>query len=329
MAGVHDAPGQGMVMPSPVQPAIAVAAASSDATAAAVAPPVCVADAGESLMSAHDGVMSDDSSVEEDTADPLLSEEVAPLLQRMAKALGISLPQRHEDTAVVFHLGGLTAPGRADRRSATPFAQDVRDTWAAMDADIAGSYRYPRRLIGSVFRVPDDDYRDILSPPIIDDDVVKRLSSTRSRAAPDSYSPYWEDRVKGVDTRSRELIRLASFQLALLNYVDLLGNGSAHGPDGELDEALKLAAHVTAQQVRASMALSLHCVELRRANAGSTLQRTCGQDLVTAMKKEPRAHASLFGDSFSRYVEVVADKVTKEKVLTDNLVTVSKRKKSK
>jgi hypothetical protein len=198
-----------------------------------------------------------------------------------------------------------------------------------MDADIAGSYRYPRRLIGSVFRVPDDDYRDILSPPIIDDDVVKRLSSTRSRAAPDSYSPYWEDRVKGVDTRSRELIRLASFQLALLNYVDLLGNGSAHGPDGELDEALKLAAHVTAQQVRASMALSLHCVELRRANAGSTLQRTCGQDLVTAMKNDPRAHASLFGDSFSWYVEVVADKVTKEKVLTDNLVTVSKHKKSK
>jgi hypothetical protein len=124
-------------------------------------------------------------------------------------------------------------------------------------------------------------------------------------------------------------MRLASFQLALLNYVDLLGNGSVQGPPGELDEALKLAAHVTAQQVRASMALSLHCVDLRRANAGSTLQRTCGQDLVTAMKAEPRAHASLFGNSFSRYVEVVADKVTKEKVLTDNLVTVSKKKKSK
>ena len=45
-AGVHDAPGLGMVMPSLVQPAIAVAAASFDATAAAFAPPVCVADAG-------------------------------------------------------------------------------------------------------------------------------------------------------------------------------------------------------------------------------------------------------------------------------------------
>jgi hypothetical protein len=198
-----------------------------------------------------------------------------------------------------------------------------------MDADLTGSYKYPRRLIGSVFRVPEEDYLAVMQVPAIEAEVLQRLPTTRSRAVPDGYSPFWEDKVKGLDLRSRELIRLASFQLALLNYVDLLGNGSVNGPPGELDEALKLAAHVTAQQVRASMALSLHCVDLRRANAGSTLQRTCGQDLVAAMKAEPRAHASLFGNSFSRYVEVVADKVTKEKVLTDNLVTVSKKKKNK
>jgi hypothetical protein len=72
-AQVQVAPGLGMMMPSPVQPAIAVAAASSDAAAsAALAPLVCAADAGGSLISARDSAISDDPSVEEEEADPLL-----------------------------------------------------------------------------------------------------------------------------------------------------------------------------------------------------------------------------------------------------------------
>ena len=76
-------------------------------------------------------------------------------------------------TAAVFHLGGLTDPGKVDRRSAIPLAQDVGDTWSAMDSDATDSHTYHRRLIGSVFRVPDDDYKKVyFSVPSIDPDVL-------------------------------------------------------------------------------------------------------------------------------------------------------------
>ena len=79
-----------VVLPPLAQPAIPVAGPPVGGPAAKFVPPVHDSDSNE-LSQAHE-CLDDNLVSEDDRADPLLSEKVAPLLHIMARALKIELP---------------------------------------------------------------------------------------------------------------------------------------------------------------------------------------------------------------------------------------------
>ena len=196
----------------------------------------------------------------------------------------------------MFSMSRATVDDASGAYPALTLPPDIADMWKA-----SGGAKAPRSVKPHVtpLRVTEKDYRDLLRVPVMDADVAKRLPVT-GKSDPGSFSPYWEEELRGIDARSRASIRLSSFASILSEH---LGRVLARdlGADSEVFREAKLLSVLTTRILESSMALSHHTSNLRRDNACASLRGLYGSEFSDVMKR-PKVEAQefLFGSIFCR-----------------------------
>lgn len=185
------------------------------------------------------------------------------------------------------------------------------------------------RSFATTLRVNDQDFVRFLKPPPMDADITKRLPSG-TRTSPPSYSPFWEDELRGVDARVRALFRLNSFGKTVAEHHGRVISGTV-GEDSDAFREAKLLSVLVTRSLEASMSLARMICLLRHENACVAL-RSYGAEFLEGMRKVVSDdQATLFGEVFCENLEVFAERANQEKDLLQAEADLkkSKAKKSK
>ena len=185
-------------------------------------------------------------------------------------------------------------------------------------------------------RVTEEGYAKHFKGPSLDADVARHLPTSAGKAAPDAYSPFWEDRLDNLDTRLRSSMRLSSFAWMASNHLDTIMRG-VQGLPSEAEQLVSVLASLVRSQLDVSMSTAKQLVQLRRQNALASLRSVFCSDLTEELKNTQPTSEHLFGAEFCDRVEKLAAKLNNEEAVRDTVQSLktttttkgSKHKKSK
>ena len=180
--------------------------------------------------------------------------------------------------------------------------------------------------------VTDDDFNTYLKMPTMDPEIQKRLPVEGKAHDHGTYSPYWEECLKSVDSRLRASIRLSAFSSTVAEHLTRL-TASGSGSASEIAREAYLLSDLSHKSLQSSMSAAHRLTSLRQSNALSLLSATYGQQFADSLNKvELSTQGFLFGNRFCELVEQRAREVLDEKSLVDTeaaLKSQKRRKKSK
>ena len=252
--------------------------------------------------------------------------DTSEIVQRLAIGLGLEYGSpKAPEAPSLLSMGGLGARQRRQEPALT-LPPNLTETWRRYDEKKDGKpvVDLSFHSYADVLRVCDEDYVSLLKVPSLDEDVAKFLPSV-GKTGPTTYSPYWEEQLRILDTRARVSVKLASFSYLVSNH---LGNQiqESSGKDSALWRECNLAATLATTSLHEAMLLARKTVLLRRGNVCASLESTFNKDLSEDLKKADIAQGKLFGDSFCDTVEKLAKKVTQQRTLQEQKNTLTKGK---
>ena len=204
---------------TPLVAAPAVASGGIPLAAASSVPPVVRQASSDSEGDEEESLSCDSDDVSSPPTDGLgdmSASSIRDVIQRVTLALGLTEEVATPAEGGPLSLGGLTSVKPPSDALRLPDA--VHQKWASFGGVDSKWSAVPNRKLGQVLRVSEDDYDRLLKVPVMDKDVAKRLPGG-GRSNPASYQPFWEEELKHVDAHLRSCVRLAAFQLIILNQI--------------------------------------------------------------------------------------------------------------
>ena len=298
-------------------------------------------DGGEADMDlAHTDSSGDEEDESVQVLPPLPQEEfvegfpsdASEVLGRVASQLGLTYTKEVKEGQASLFSAGCSSQDSSKKPPALTLPATVGTKWKESRKESQATHKVKSHA--KVLRVPDADYTRFFRVPAMERIVSRRLP-TKAKAGPQSYSPFWEEELKSLDTRSRTLMRLASFTSTTSEHLSrrVAEDGDA---ESELAREARLLAAMTVSSMTAAMSLARRLTHLRRVNACSTLQSLYGSEVASALTdpedeelEKPVSEEFLFGDAFCKVLEKQAGKIANEESLKKAEKAISKGNKDK
>ena len=262
-------------------------------------------------------------------------ERLNPILHIAGQAAGIEYTQEDKPApALIF--GNLSAT----RGKLTPticMPQDVRDLQDHVRRfKGALGVKNPGNFFAKALRVPEEDFTEFFRPPQLDADA-RRLLKPCTKNKQQKYLPALEARLINIDYSLRTTLRLAAFQLIILNKLAIELSPTANdGEEGEDSssptspfEMARLAADLAGQQLRQTMTISHHTVAQRRENVYCGIGTKYRDDLIAELKKLDLGSKQLFNGKFLKSFKEVSKGVEHQRVLSTALTSLDKKSTSR
>ena len=231
---------------------------------------------GEGKGSGEDDESDSDESV---PLPPLPAEErvngfpldTHSILSRVAQDLGIAYESRRP--AVTPSVFSATCPLLSDSvEPALTLPADLASVWEAAKSPPS------KRAYKKGCLVTDDDFNQYLKVPTMDPEIHKRLP-VEGKVDHGTYSPYWEECLKSVDSRLRATIRFSAFSSTVAEHLTRLtaaGSGSA----SEIAREAYLLSDLSHKSLQSSMSAAHRLTSLRQSNALSLLSSIRSSSLL-------------------------------------------------
>ena len=244
------------------------------------------------------------------------------VLYRIAKSLGLACEGEPEEQGQLDLWFAIAPPGEIQ---AYALPTDVGVLWSrsARARQTLGKWRVPSFFRS--LRTSREPYDSYLRTPVIDEDVVKYLPKSRNHPA--TFSPYWEDELRALDTAVSTTTRLGAFAMTTCH--DLRGRISKALPaDRSLAEDATLLAALVTRQTETSMAMLRRLSFLRRENVLHSLKASFSPDFAKELgKTDPEKRDVLFGGTFCASLTTSADQVESVQAVKEAQAKVSSSKK--
>jgi hypothetical protein len=242
----------------------------------------------------------------------LSAEQVATVVDEIAESLNLTRTQPAPVDRGPLTLGGFgVAPPERDGWSVPAV---VRDNWLTPSKKL-GWTPFPFQGIAAQLRVAESDYEAIFKVPPMDANIAS-LMPLAGRASPGAFSPYWEERLRGIDAHARLSSKVNMFQLMAMNHA------AGHIKDDVVRRAVGFSAALAGVSVTESMRLSAHLTTLRRVNAGMLLAENFPEKLLAGLNEVPLSASTLYGGALESVVERVATQCQQERSLQAGFAAV-------
>ncbi len=184
-------------------------------------------DDGHELV--EDGDQDTPTDVQEQKDRKIFSKDrVDPILLSAAQLAGAEyLDSTESKSTLLFGQSGLKRSRPSPILFMPPDVYEFRDDARSYKGAVGKT-----NALTTIFRVPEEDYRELFKVPDMGSDVesfLKGYASTQS-----SYVKAWENSLKNIDQELRSLSRLSSFQLLIANAMAIQLSDS---PDAKVKEA--------------------------------------------------------------------------------------------
>jgi len=261
-------------------------------------------------------------SDEGDDADPsseslkvvFSRDKVIPVLREAGRVAGVEFKEDEKpQSSLIF--GNLSL----GHRKSTPVIRMPQDVYDLLDQ--VKQY-YKGKLGGSKFfdqllRVPPEDFTQLFTPPILDQDVVEFLKGSRNFRQR-VYLPVQEKNLRKLDASIKNVTRLAAFQLMILNRLCIeLSDGQAgdvDAPDGAFAMS-RLASDLAGQLVSQSMRTSMNIIILRRNNVYAGISGKYKDDIISRLTDLKLNNEAVFARKFTKVIKKVARKVKRDNTI--------------
>lgn len=247
------------------------------------------------------------------------SERVNPVLTSAAQLAGAEYIDASEsESSLLFGQSGLKRKKPSPILHMPPDIYKMREDAEAFKGPLV-SRTYD---LVSIFRVPEEDLKELFEVPPLGDDADRYIKQAQSATL--GFSKDWEKSLKGLDSHLRNMSRLSAFQLLIANAtaIQLSDSPDAKAKDGVFAMST-LLADLAARQTAKLMRLSAHTVKLRRENFFAGIPGQHKEKLVESLKKLSVSSDSIFGKKgFTKAVKDAARVVDDERKLGSSLKSV-------
>jgi hypothetical protein len=201
-----------------------------------------------------------------------------------------------------------------------------------MPADILELWKRSSSTVPSTFtrslRVTEEDYRELLQTPRMDDVVDEKLPKAGKGTHP-GYSPFWESELANLDGRMSTAVRLGSVVTSISDHLSrtLAAQG---GHDHPLVQEAMLLSDLSMHLTRSAMSSRRRVTDLRRQQILRYLTPSLGTNFIKSVQStENSSSAFLFGGHFCEKLRLRAERIDHETTVRKDVKTVGDASKSK
>ncbi len=255
----------------------------------------------------------DEDNDEQDEKDKKIfsADRIDPILRSAAQLAGAEfMDSKESKSSLLFGQSGLKHTKSSPILCMPPDIYELRDEARTRKISLGKVH-----ALTTIFRVPEDDFKELFRTPDLGKDVEAFLK--KSPGVQPSYIKAWEVTLKKLDRDLRAITRLASFQLLVANAmaIQLSDSSDAAERDSPFQMA-RLSADLSARQTAVLMQLSAQTVHLRRENVFASVKGVHKDKLVSKLKDMSITSDSLFGEGgFTSTVKKTAKDVDSERTL--------------
>ena len=258
-----------------------------------------------------------------------LPEFTSHVLKRVSQDCGLPWVEGNAPAPVRVLSVGLPRGEQVANRSPFKLPSDILAIWNGTSSSNPSSF-------SKALRVAEEDYRALIQTPRIDEALVEHRPQS-GKAAPSSYSPYWESELSQLDTRLAAGVRLGSVASVTADHLSrtLATEGGTSHP---LVQEAMLLTDLNMHLLRVAMSARRRITELRRQQILQHIHPSLGEQFLKLIKdKEVGSQEDLFGGKFPDKLRERAEVLANEALVRKDAQAVhksvnppkAKRKKSK